>query len=71
MGSSPGKCIFLCLCAALFLVCSCDKHHLGEYPQVQRELADVLKKPDAAESRLASPTPAAQPTPAQFFPTKP
>jgi hypothetical protein len=56
----------------LFLVCSCEKHHVGEYPEVQRELADVIKKPDAAESVVAPPTPAAaQPTPAQFFPTKP
>src|SRR5437016_5076386 len=38
MGLSLGKSIFLCLCLTVFLVCSCEKHDPGEYPEVQRDL---------------------------------
>jgi len=72
MGLSLGKSISLCLCVIVFLICSCEKHQVGEYPQVQRDLTEVSKQPETAtESQPVSPTPSAQPTPAEFFPTKP
>jgi hypothetical protein len=71
MGLSLGKSIALCGCTSLFLICSCEKHELGEYPNVQRELPDLGKSPAVAEPTSASPSPAAKATPADFFPTKP
>jgi len=57
---------------ALFLVCSCEKHHVGEMPEVQREQVDLAsgpkEVPPAAEERSASPVPPAKSTPAEFFP---
>jgi hypothetical protein len=58
--------------AALIFCCSCEKHRLGEDPEVQKENVDESKggqenvgapnKADVPES--ATP----KPTPAQFFP---
>jgi hypothetical protein len=73
MGSSAGKSITLCICGTLLLVCSCEKHQPGEYPEVQRDRA-AEQEPVAAgttETTAPSPTPMAKPTPAEFFPTKP
>jgi hypothetical protein len=70
MGLSLGKRISIFVSATL-LVCSCDKHYPGEYPEVQRERTEEAKSPVAAEASPTSPTPAAKPTPAEFFPTKP
>ena len=85
MGFLSGRSSALFLCVAVFLVCSCEKHRVGEYPEVQRELADVIGQRSKAEVRppepkaetaatvaaTTSPTPAAKPTPAEFFPTHP
>jgi hypothetical protein len=72
MGLSLGKTIALSVCATGFLLCSCDKHQLGEYPEVQRDLAEVNKNPPSAETPPpSSATPPAKPTPVEFFPTKP
>jgi hypothetical protein len=48
---------------ALLLVCSCEKHHVGEYPEVQRDRLYEAK-------HQASPAPNALPsgTPVNFFP---
>jgi len=58
--------------AALIFCCSCEKHHLGEDPEFQKERVGesqageehsaAPKKADTSES--ATP----KPTPAQFFP---
>jgi len=70
--SGLGKSISICVCLTVFMVCSCEKHHPGEYPEVQRDLTEVKNKPEnAADSPAAAPTASAQPTPAEFFPTKP
>src|SRR6186997_1265983 len=58
--SALGKCLILV--SATALACSCDKHHPGEYPEVQR---DKMHEPSpvAAEVEAApmnSPTPAAK-----------
>jgi hypothetical protein len=58
--------------AALIFCCSCEKHHLGEAPEVQKEHVDEPKggeenvaEPNKAEA-VESATP--KPTPAEFFP---
>jgi hypothetical protein len=58
--------------AALIFCCSCEKHHLGEDPEVQKEHVDEAK---GAEANLSAPnkaevveTATPKPTPAEFFP---
>jgi len=76
MGFSLGRTMTLIGVAALFLICSCDKHKPGEYPEVQREKG-AEPSPATAQAEATAPppassaTPAAKPTPAEFFPTKP
>jgi hypothetical protein len=53
---------------ALLIVCACEKHPLGQMPEVQRELTSVKKGAVAEPSTEASQTPAAKATPADFFP---
>jgi hypothetical protein len=60
--------------AALIFFCSCDKHHLGEMPEVQKEHVELAKPGEAAapaanESKASS-THGPSPTPAEFFPEK-
>ena len=57
--------------AALIFCCSCEKHHLGEVPEVQKEHVDEAKggEENAAANKaeaVESATP--KPTPAEFFP---
>jgi hypothetical protein len=65
MGAASRTGIFL-IGAALLLSISCEKHHLGEYPEVQRELMTVAH--DASPG--ATPAGAAAATPVKFFPEK-
>jgi hypothetical protein len=72
-------------CAALLLgigligICSCEKHRVGEMPEVQRENVDVEKPggeamegKDKNEAMAPhSPKNSPSPTPAEFFPSKP
>jgi hypothetical protein len=57
---------------ALIFCCSCEEHHLGEMPEVQREHVDLAggsaDDSDLIKERSAAPTPSAKPTPAEFFP---
>jgi hypothetical protein len=59
---------------AVILCCSCEKHHLGEMPEVQKEHVDVAAEPEenpaaAREADMsASPSPSGTLTPAEFFP---
>ena len=52
--------------AALILSISCEKHHLGEYPEVQKDLTATLDKEASDPAPGGSPTP----TPVKFFPEK-
>ena len=70
MGLSLGKRIAIFISATL-LVCSCEKHQPGEYPEVQRERGAETPAAVATEVSATSPTPSAKPTAAEFFPTKP
>jgi hypothetical protein len=65
MRFSLRKCIAFSAYVSLLIICSCDKHPVGEMPAVQREKT-------AAPSATAAESPAVKPTPADFFPaTKP
>jgi hypothetical protein len=53
--------------AGLFLCVSCEEHHLGEYPEVQRDrLAEARQANRVEEDK----PPATSPTPVEFFPEK-
>jgi hypothetical protein len=51
---------------ALVLSISCEKHPLGEYPEVQRDMTATLDK----ETSNPAPAGSASPTPVKFFPEK-
>jgi hypothetical protein len=71
MRFSLRKCIAFSACASLIVICSCEKHHVGELPEVQKERVDDKSASEATPPAALSPTPVAKPTPAEFFPTKP
>ena len=52
--------------AAILLSISCEKHHLGEYPEVQKDLTATLDKEASDPAPGGSPTA----TPVKFFPEK-
>jgi hypothetical protein len=52
--------------AAILLSISCEKHRLGEYPEVQRDMTATLDK----ETSNPAPGGSATPTPVKFFPEK-
>jgi len=58
--------------AALIFCCSCEKHHLGEDPEAQKEHVDVPGESDensgAAKEASTSPSTTVSPTPVEFFP---
>ena len=58
--------------AALIFICSCEKHHLGEDPEVQKEHAigpgESHENSGATKETSAAPAATASPTPAEFFP---
>ncbi|PYJ38074.1 MAG: hypothetical protein DME81_06535 [Verrucomicrobia bacterium] len=55
----------------LLLFCSsCEKHPLGEMPEVQREQLDPAKRAYSRTSETDSDTPSPSATPAEFFPAK-
>jgi hypothetical protein len=60
--------------AALIFCCSCEKHHLGEDPEVQKEHVDVAGAAEGnsgeAKSSPESSAATASPTPVDFFPEK-
>jgi hypothetical protein len=72
MHFAVGKTGITFVIGALILCCSCEKHHVGEMPEVQKENVDLAK---ASEKRSSDsdkistfPSPSARPTPAEFFP---
>jgi len=58
---------------ALLIFCSsCEKHPLGEIPDVQREQVDPATKSRSAVNETDPDKPSSSATPAEFFPrTKP
>lgn len=68
------RCLALLVGLSLIAICSCEKHHVGEFPEVQKENVDLTKKGDehgttAGESKTGS-AHRPSPTPAEFFPEK-
>ena len=58
-------------CSLLFFA-ACDEHQVGEDAEVQKEHILPVGAKTAAESEASTAqTPAAKPTPADFFPSKP
>jgi hypothetical protein len=72
MRFSMRKWLAFSACACLIVICSCEKHPVGQMPDVQREEPDLAaareKNPSETGNTLASPTPSIKPTPAEFFP---
>ncbi len=68
MGFSLRKCIAFSAFASLPLFCSCDKHKVGELPEVQKEHVYPESATEEGPAAPVAPTPAVTPTPADFFP---
>jgi hypothetical protein len=58
---------------ALIVFCSCEEHHLGELPPVQKERTDLAtssaQNSDVVKERPMSPEGSPNPAPAEFFPS--
>jgi hypothetical protein len=52
----------------LFFCPSCERHHLGEMPEVQREQLHPMTAGSATDAAAPFPARSASPTPAEFFP---
>jgi hypothetical protein len=65
MGLASRTGIFFIGAALLFSI-SCEKHEVGEYPEVQRELMTLADNPEPGPSPGGSATA----TPVKFFPEK-
>ena len=57
------------LAGLLIVFSSCERHHLGELPELQREHLHPLTS-EAEEAHPAEPAAQASPTPANFFPNQ-
>jgi hypothetical protein len=72
MGACLSKCIAILAGTSLILICSCEKHHVGEMPEVQREHVELAKAVDDTvplrEESKATPMMKTSPTPVEFFP---
>ena len=57
---------------AVILCCSCEKHRLGEDPEVQKEnigeTKGVEEKSSPVDKRVTAPAEITSPTPIEFFP---
>jgi len=63
--------IGIALVTGLLIFCSsCEKHPLGEMPEVQTEQVDPAKKAWDRTSETDSEKYLSSPTPAEFFPAK-
>jgi len=59
----------IAVATGLLIFCtSCEKHPLGEMPEVQREQVDPAKKPWDRTSETDFEKYLSSPTPAEFFP---
>jgi len=61
---------FAALAGLLLIFSSCERHHVGELPELQRENLNPLA-PNAEEAKAIEPAPpSVSPTPADFFPNQ-
>lgn len=64
---SFSRCAGIILTAGTILLSiSCEKHHLGEYPEAQKDLTATLDK----QASNSAPAASATPTPVKFFSDK-
>ena len=68
MGFLLRKCLLFSAFVSLLLFCSCDKHQVGELPEVQKEHVYPMSSAQSEPVLSPSPTPEVKPTPADFFP---
>jgi hypothetical protein len=65
------KCVAALAGASLIVICSCEKHRVGEFPEAQKEQVDLAKKTGVSPApHKAAATTETSPTPAEFFPEK-
>jgi len=69
MRVSVAKAVSVLSATAVMAICSCEKHPLGEIPEVQREQIDPEKAWSKA-NEMKSEKSSSSPTPAEFFPAK-
>jgi hypothetical protein len=71
MRVAPRSCAAISVCALLVLICACDKHHVGEMPEVQRERleppAESAGPAVSPEQKSTSSSTSPKPTPVEFF----
>jgi hypothetical protein len=66
------KCAIFFACVWLLLICSCEKHRVGEMPDAQKEHVDLAAQPAKTSNASPEGLPSPSLTPAEFFPgTKP
>jgi hypothetical protein len=73
MGACLSKCLTILTGVSIILICSCEKHRVGEMPEVQKENVELARNaekgaPSGEESKASSGRASA--TPAEFFPEK-
>jgi len=72
MRLDPQKFAAFAACISLIFICSCEKHRVGELPDVQKEHVDLAaqaaKSSSPSSKRSTSPSPSSTLTPAEFFP---
>ncbi len=68
MGSRIGRSLLLAASAGLAVFASCEKHTVGELPEVQKEHIYPIVASDREPAASPGQTPSAKPTPADFFP---
>jgi hypothetical protein len=62
-------CPLAALAGLVLVFTSCERHHVGELPEVQREHLHPIQDPTGESMRgLPTPPTAVSPTPANFFP---
>jgi hypothetical protein len=68
MGSRVRRWFLLAASAGLAAFGSCEKHSVGELPEVQKEHIYPVAANDGEPAASPGQTPSAKPTPADFFP---
>jgi hypothetical protein len=56
------------LAALLIVFTSCERHHVGELPELQKEHLHPLERAAEEPVRALPAAPVSSPTPANFFP---
>ena len=69
MRVSVAKAVSVLSATAVMAICSCEKHSLGEIPEVQREQPDPAKVWSKVSEMESEKSPSS-PTPAEFFPAQ-